>query len=216
MPRRLNPPYMLPGDPGYRSEHDSQSLPSDAESYDEYGQPRGGGVGQGAPLDENGRYIYSQAGMPILASPSPSSPHTGPHAAQENLLSPGNSDNMPADAALGHTEVNRPCLKRGWCSDDADDSLPQTPCHLNTAKGLFALGTSRLVNTMPSLPSPRAPKRRRLRAPFSISTRLQTSHMESLEETMKELQKDVRSMLVKQTEILAEILDVLREGNSKN
>ena len=82
MPRRLNPPYMLPGDPGYRSEHSSQSLPSDAGSYDSLGQPRFGGVGQGAPLDENGRYIYSQVGMPIFASPSSPSPR----AAQENLL----------------------------------------------------------------------------------------------------------------------------------
>ncbi|KAN0073664.1 hypothetical protein V8E55_012141 [Tylopilus felleus] len=198
------------------SEHSSQSLPSDAGSYDSLGQPRFGGVGQGAPLDENGRYIYSQVGMPIFASPSSPSPR----AAQENLLkSPSNSNDMPADAVFGHgAEVNRPCLKRGRSSDSVNDSLPQTPHRLNTARGLFALGTPRLVRTMPSesLPSPRAPKRRRLHASASISARLQTLRMETLEESMKELQKDVRSILVKQTEFLAEILDVLREGSSKN
>ena len=67
-----------------------------------------------------------------------------------------------------------------------------------------------------SLPSPRASKRRRFHASASISARLQTLRMETLEESMKELQKDVRSILVKQTEFLAEILDVLREGSSKN
>lgn len=27
------------------------------------------GVGQGAPLDDKGRYIYSQIGMPVVPSP---------------------------------------------------------------------------------------------------------------------------------------------------
>ena len=37
-------------------------------SLDEDGQPRGGGTGQGAPVDDNGRYIYSQAYMPDFLS----------------------------------------------------------------------------------------------------------------------------------------------------
>ncbi|KAN0094839.1 hypothetical protein V8E55_003126 [Tylopilus felleus] len=71
---------------------------------------------------------------------------TSPRAAQENLLkSPSNSNDMPADAVFGHgAEVNRPCLKRGRSSDSVNDSLPQTPHRLNTARGLFALGTPRL------------------------------------------------------------------------
>lgn len=59
---------MFPGDPGWKSDHGSP-VPSDylsVESYDLDGQPRHGGVGQGVPLDENGQYIYSQAGMTIL------------------------------------------------------------------------------------------------------------------------------------------------------
>jgi hypothetical protein len=68
---------MLPGEPGWKS---GSPTPSDA-SYDDHGQPRGGGVGQGAPLDENGWYIYSQMGMPIIATPSPSpSVEVGPQA----------------------------------------------------------------------------------------------------------------------------------------
>lgn len=42
---------------------------ADNESYDEHGQPRGGGIGQGAPHDENGRYLYSQVGKPVVPSP---------------------------------------------------------------------------------------------------------------------------------------------------
>ena len=46
--------------------------------YDSDGQPNCGGVGQGAPLDENGRYIYSQIGQPVVASPPlPSPPPAG-------------------------------------------------------------------------------------------------------------------------------------------
>lgn len=78
MPRRRNPPYILPGDPEYRSDHDVRSSPSgephdgmSEASYDEWGQCRGAGGGQGAPLDENGWYIYSQADMPIITTPSP-------------------------------------------------------------------------------------------------------------------------------------------------
>ena len=79
MPRRCNPPWVFPGDLEYKLEYNSQSPPpndgmSDAESYDEYGQPRWGGVGQGAPLDEHSQYIYSQVGMPIFPSPPPSAP----------------------------------------------------------------------------------------------------------------------------------------------
>jgi uncharacterized protein YktB (UPF0637 family) len=37
--------------------------------------------------------------------------------------------------------------------------------------------------------------------------------MEGLEEAMKELRQDVRAALVKQTEILTEILGVLQEQN---
>lgn len=50
--------------------------PVDEQSYDEWGQARWGGTGQGAPLDENGRYIYSQMGMPVVSSPPPTSPPT--------------------------------------------------------------------------------------------------------------------------------------------
>ncbi|KAG9308278.1 hypothetical protein JVU11DRAFT_12041 [Chiua virens] len=71
MPKRRNPPNMLPGGLGWRSDSPTSS---DA-SYDEWGQPRWGGVGQGAPLDENGRYIYSQIGMPVCATP-----HASPRA----------------------------------------------------------------------------------------------------------------------------------------
>ena len=46
----------------------------DSDTYDSDGQPKWGGVGQGAPLDENGRYIYSQIGMPVVPSPSPPLP----------------------------------------------------------------------------------------------------------------------------------------------
>ena len=46
---------------------------TDNESYDEWGQARGGGIGQGAPHNENGCYIYSQVGMPVIGrSPLPS------------------------------------------------------------------------------------------------------------------------------------------------
>ena len=79
MPQRCNPPWVFPGDLEYKPEYNSQSPPpddgmSDAESYDEYGQPRWGGIGQGAPLNEHGQYIYSQVGMPIFPSPPPSAP----------------------------------------------------------------------------------------------------------------------------------------------
>jgi hypothetical protein len=61
---------------------------------------------------------------------------------------------------------------------------------------------------MPLVQQPRAPKRHRLQAPFDFAP-----HTEGLEEAMKELQQDVRAALVKQTEILTEILGVLQERN---
>lgn len=68
---------MFPGDPGWKS---GSPTPLDA-SYDDLGQPRCRGTGQGAPLDENGQYLYSQMGMPIIAMPSPSpSVEVGPQA----------------------------------------------------------------------------------------------------------------------------------------
>jgi hypothetical protein len=86
MPCRRNPPYLFPSDPEYISESSSQSSPHQGSeaSYDDYGQVRGGGTGQGIPLDENGRYIYSQVGMPVIASPSPPSlgPSTVPQAVE--------------------------------------------------------------------------------------------------------------------------------------
>jgi hypothetical protein len=42
---------------------------ADNESYDEWGQARWGGIGQGTPHDENGRYLYSQVGNPVVPSP---------------------------------------------------------------------------------------------------------------------------------------------------
>jgi len=43
------------------------------ESFDPFlGQPMFGGVGQGAPLNEHGQYIYSKVGMPVV----PSSPQS--------------------------------------------------------------------------------------------------------------------------------------------
>jgi hypothetical protein len=64
---------------------------------------------------------------------------------------------------------------------------------------------------MPLIQQPRAPKRCRLRAPFDFSVGLPASRMESLEGAMKELQQDINAALVKQTEILIEILGLLRE-----
>jgi hypothetical protein len=68
-------------DNAYSSDPDSHSDTSslglgypDDVSLDEWGQPKGGGVGQGYPCDENGRYIYSQIGMPAVPSPSTPSP----------------------------------------------------------------------------------------------------------------------------------------------
>ena len=61
---------------------------------------------------------------------------------------------------------------------------------------------------MPLVQQPRALKRHRLQAPFDFAPR-----MEGLEEAMKELRQDVKAALVKQTEILTEILGVLREQN---
>ena len=58
-------------DPNGSSDFDRAASPSysDTNSYDEWGQAKGGGTGQGAPLDENGHYIYSQAGMPAFSFP---------------------------------------------------------------------------------------------------------------------------------------------------
>ena len=41
---------------------------ADNESYDEWGQAKWGGFGQGAPHDENGRYLYSQVGNAVVPS----------------------------------------------------------------------------------------------------------------------------------------------------
>ena len=46
------------------------------ESFDPFfGQPMFGGVGQGAPLNEHGQYIYNKVGTPVVPSPPQSVVH---------------------------------------------------------------------------------------------------------------------------------------------
>ncbi|KAF8437719.1 hypothetical protein L210DRAFT_3647386 [Boletus edulis BED1] len=199
MPKQRNPPYMFPGDPGYRL----GSPTSSDESYDEYGQPRWGGVGQGAPLDENGRYIYSQIGQPVVPSPPPT----------DEVVSP-NGDHYGATsiALAGGSDIvgDHPSLKR--VHSDDENSLPRTP----QARRLGAMLTntpSKFTST-PTSQLRRARKRPRLEDPFEFHTGLQVStRIDSLEMTMKDLQQDVKVSLERQTELLSEILDVLRKGN---
>ena len=70
MPKR----NILPFDSDSNSHSDVSSVGwpprhyTDNESYDKWGQANGGGIGQGAPHDEHGCYIYSQVGMPVIPS----------------------------------------------------------------------------------------------------------------------------------------------------
>ncbi|KAF8120736.1 hypothetical protein EV363DRAFT_1188394 [Boletus edulis] len=208
MPRRRNPPWMHPSDPRYKPEYSSQSPPPDDgsdQSYDDYGQPRFGGVGQGAPLDENGRYIYSQVGMPIFPSPSPPAPSIDLHT--KELL----DHNDQADTAVAHEyATSRPSLKRKF-NDVVNDSLPQTPRRL----GGSLTNTPTHMRSLPAALSP-ARKRHRLRAPFDLGLGWQGSRMERLEDAIGEMRRDLNVELAKQTEILAGILAVLREQNLVN
>ncbi|KAG6374719.1 hypothetical protein JVT61DRAFT_4089 [Boletus reticuloceps] len=212
MPRRRNYPWVLPCDTEYKQEYGSKSPPpedtaSDAGSYDEYGQPRFGGVGQGAPLDENGRYIYSQVGMPIFPSPPPPAPSI-------DLLTEESLDhNGQADTAVAHDSehaTSHPSLKRKF-DDVFDDSLPQTPRRL----GGSLTNTPTHVRCLPATLPP-ATKQRRLRAPFGLGLGLQASRMERLEDVVNEMRQDLIAGLAKQTEILAGILAVLGERNPVN
>jgi hypothetical protein len=71
---------------------------------------------------------------------------------------------------------------------------------------------------MPLVQQPHhAPKRRRLQAPFNFNIGSQAPcTTEGLEGVMKELRQDVKAALVKQTEILIDILGVLQERNTKD
>ncbi|KAG6380420.1 hypothetical protein JVT61DRAFT_8550 [Boletus reticuloceps] len=206
MPRAPFPPWLGPHGFDRRPRQYSVSPPpcetySDV-SYDEWGQARGAGGGQGLPLDENGRYIRSP--------PPPSPSVVGPVVEK----SPRHLD------TASECVVDPPCLKRSRCDNESNDSLPQTPCRRGQGSSKLSLTNpstpSRARLSLPLTRSPRAPKRRRLRAPINFGMSPYHSRMDNLEGAMKVLQRDVKAALAEQTQILTQILDTLREGDRKN